>query len=41
MDSLSRCYFVPGVPVWEKHICGKNTLPEKEREVDVADEYKY
>jgi len=41
MVPLSGCYFVLVVPVWEKHICGENTLlPEKERKEDVTDKDK-
>jgi len=41
MGPLSGCYFVLGVPVWEKHIFGKNTLlPEKGMKGDVTDEDK-
>ena len=35
MNLEGGCYFVPGVQVWEKHICGKNTrYPEKEKKSD-------
>jgi len=38
---LSGCSFVLEVLVWEKHICGENTLlPEKERKEDVTDKDK-
>ena len=41
MDLEIRCYFVPEVQVWERHICGKNIqLPEKEKKADVTYKYK-
>jgi len=41
MGPLSGHYFVLGVPVWEKHICGENTLlPKKEKKADVTDKDK-
>ena len=41
MDPKSRCYFVPGVQVWERRICGKNArLLEKEKKRDVIDKNK-
>ena len=40
-DPLRGCYFVPGVQVWERHICGKNApLPEREKRIDVTDKCK-
>ena len=41
MDLESKCYFVPGVQVWERHFCGKNTwLSEREKKADVTDKYE-
>ena len=41
MDLERKCYFVPGVQVWERHFCGKNTqLSEKEKKPDVTNEYE-
>ena len=41
MDPGSGCYFVLGVQVWERHICGKSTqLLEKGKKSDITDKYK-
>ena len=41
MDPGSRCCFVQGVQVLERHICGKNTRrPEKEKKPGVTDKHK-
>ena len=42
MDPLSGYYFVPGVQVWERHICGKSTpLLEKEKKSMSLTSMKY
>ena len=36
MDPLGGCYFVPGAQVWERHICGKNTLLQKRKKKQMS-----